>query len=137
MLTAYADESGHSKDPNCNFVALAGFVGSDSEWAFFENAWRSATLQYLGGAELHMKNFGYGKLYAGWSHRKLSDFMGGLVAAIVESGVHAAACAVSLSEFSYLKPKHQSSLQDRYYVAFQEITKGLALRGFNLESFRI
>ena len=134
MLTAYADESGHSKHPNCNFVALAGFVGSKSEWDSFGRDWKSATDKYIAGSELHMKNFGRGKLYAGWSETERENFMNLLVAAIVDSGVHGVACAVSLSAFSELSAKHQAAVVDPYYMAFQEVTKGLALRGAPVES---
>jgi hypothetical protein len=129
MLTAYADESGHSKHPDCNYMALAGFVGSDSEWQSFEHDWKAATSEYICGAEVHMRNFGRGQMYAGWSKEKLSAFMTRLVAAIVESGVHPVACAVYLPDFEELSPAHKAGVVDPYYMAFQEITKGLALRG--------
>lgn len=128
-LTAYADESGHSKDPECHYVALAGFVGTNSEWAAFERDWKTATDEFIGGAEVHMKNFGRDKLYAGWSSQKLSAFMSRLIASIVDSGVHAVACAVYLPDFEKLSPAHKAGVVDPYYMAFQEITKGLALRG--------
>jgi len=38
------------------------------------------------------------------------------------------ACAVYLPDFAKLSPAHKAAV-DPYYMAFQEITKGLALRG--------
>jgi hypothetical protein len=134
MLTAYADESGHSKDPNCRFASLAGFVGSEQEWNDFERDWKSAIDEYIGGHELHMKNFGRGELYSGWSTEKLDSFMLRLIAAIVDSGVHAVGCVVSLDAYEGLNPELKTITKDPYYMAFQEVTKGLALRGSPIHS---
>ncbi len=129
MLFSYTDESGHSKHPECRYVALAGFVGDDIQWKNFESDWKEALNAYIGGQELHMKDFGRGPLYAGWNHRKQHRFLERIVSAITNSGVEAVGCAVSLDDFEALPLHLRKATIDPYYMAFQEVTKGLAFRG--------
>ena len=50
MLTAYLDESGHESG---EYVVLAGFLGTDAQWASFEPDWRAALGQ---SASFHIKD---------------------------------------------------------------------------------
>ncbi len=54
MLHAYIDESGHEGGPLC---VIAGFVGSEAQWAGFEPAWKVALGQR---AHLHTTELRWG-----------------------------------------------------------------------------
>ncbi|MDR3735787.1 MAG: hypothetical protein P4L10_09645 [Acidobacteriaceae bacterium] len=109
-------------------------MGEDVEWESFEKKWQSAIDDYIGGQELHMKNFGRGQLYSGWDQDRLDTFMLHLVAAITDSGVHAIGCGVYLTDYERLIPEHKAFTKDPYYMAFQEVTKGLSMRGSPIHS---
>lgn len=131
MLTSYADESGYSSDPCCRFVGLGGLVApSDGGWDKFEASWQKALDDFIPGHSFHMREYvvvpGIGP-YEGWDERKRRAFMSRLIAAILESGARPVACVVSLDHFEMLRPEHQRAFRDPYYMALQEVTKGLSL----------
>ena len=132
MLAAYADESGHSKDTNCRFVGLGGFVATAEQWEIFESLWRSALDSFNEGEEFHAKEF-FRKdpksRYATWSQEKREGFMDSLTSAINTSGAEAVGCVVSLEAYEKLDESFQKAIKDPFYMAFQEVTKGLALSG--------
>jgi hypothetical protein len=130
MLTAYADESGHSVDPKCRFVGLGGLVAASEEWDKFEVEWQGVLDEFIDGKPFHMRDFTYRhekSLYVGWDESKRRDFLGRLVGAIISSGARPSGCVVYLDHFEKLHADHRSAFRDPYFMAFQEVTKGLSL----------
>lgn len=129
MLAAYVDESGHSKDPKCRFVGLAGFVANAAQWDLFQGQWRAALDEFNDGEEFHAKEFyrrSEQSKYAGWSQEKKDDFIARLTGSLVAAEAKAVGCVVSL-DYERLEARHRRATVDPYYMAFQEVTKGLAL----------
>lgn len=52
-----------------------------------------------------------------------------LVEALVKTETRPVGCVVSLEHFKMLRPEHQKAFRDPYYMALQEVTKGLSLAG--------
>lgn len=129
MLKAFMDESGHSKDPACSFVGMGGIVADEIAWVAFDEAWRSTLEEFIDGQPFHMKDFVRPSvgLYEGWKEEKRRDFLGRLVRATLDSGCRFVGCVVSASDFNQLPPSCISSLIDPFYLAFQTVTRGMAL----------
>jgi hypothetical protein len=130
MLIAYVDESGHSSDPRCQFVGLGGLVARSDDWDNFQIAWQGALDEFIGGKPFHMRDFAYqheGGMYGSWKESKRRAFFGRLVSAITDNGARASGCVVSLEHFELLDREHQAAFRDPYFMAFQEVTKGLSL----------
>lgn len=132
MIASYTDESGHSQDPNCRFVGLAGFVSDSDNWTKFEIKWKAALDEFNGGREFHANEF-YRRdpksPYADWTEQMKSDFICRLMDAIDSADATAVGCVVSLDDFNALNCGLKNATVDPYYIAFQEVTKGLAFSG--------
>ncbi|MBV8114258.1 MAG: hypothetical protein JO300_05920 [Silvibacterium sp.] len=131
MLISYADESGHSADPACGFVGIGGLVAPAENWEkVFKPHWQAALDEFIQGEPFHMREFvvvpGLGR-YRGWDESKRRAFMAQLVDAILKTEARPVGCVVSTEHFSMLRPEHQRALRDPYYIALQEVTKGLSL----------
>jgi hypothetical protein len=131
VFISYADESGHSADPACGFVGIGGLVAPAENWEkIFKPAWQAALDGFIQGAPFHMREFvifpGMGR-YRGWDQSKRRTFMAQLVDAVVKTEARPVGCVVSLEHFNMLRPEHQKAFRDPYYMALQEVTKGLSL----------
>lgn len=130
MLKAFMDESGHSDDPRCNFVGMGGIVADETAWITFDDAWKSALDEFIDGHPFHMKDFvrfPLEGLYKGWDEQRRREFLSRLVHTILDSGCRFVGCVVSLSDFNQLPDRCRLALIDPYYVAFQTVTRGMAL----------
>jgi hypothetical protein len=130
MLKAFMDESGHSDDPNCNFVGMGGILADDNAWLAFDEAWKNALNEFISGQPFHMKDFvrpSVSGLYEGWDEHKRREFLGRLVQAILDSGIKFVGCLVSVPDFNQLPVVCRNSLIDPYFLAFQTVTHGMAL----------
>ena len=139
MLKAFMDESGHSKDPVCCFVGMGGIVADETAWIVFDSAWKTTLDEFIGGQPFHMKDFVVFPprgLYEGWDEQKRREFLGRLVRAIVDSGCRFVGCIVSLPDFNQLPLDCKTRLVDPYYVAFQTVTRGIALIAEEKTPFR-
>ena len=67
MLTAYFDETGHSRDPKANIAGIAGFVASARRWEVFETDWR-LLLGKNGLSEYHIRYVLSGFIYGTLLH---------------------------------------------------------------------
>jgi hypothetical protein len=132
MLAAYVDESGHSKDPKCRFVGLAGFVATAAQWDVFQLQWKGALDEFNDGEEFHAKEFyrrSSQSKYTNWSQEKKDGFIARLTGSLEAAQAKAVGCIVSLDHYEQLKESERRATVDPYYMAFQEVTKGLALSG--------
>ena len=80
-LVGYFDASG---DASQSALAVAGFIGSTSQWSQFERAWR-AVLDAEGVAELHMKEFAHSRgAFTAWKgdEARRASFLGRLADAM-------------------------------------------------------
>lgn len=130
MLKAFMDESGHSDDPLITFVGMGGIVAEKDCWISFDAAWKAALDEFIGGQPFHMKDFvryPFAGLYEGWKEEKRREFLGQLVKAILDSGCRFVGSVVSIQDFNELPAACTKSLIDPYYVAFQTVTRGMAL----------
>lgn len=128
MLTAYLDESGHTKDPKNDVVSIAGCVASLDAWKSFVPKWK-AVLHEFGVSQLHMKNFAHftGEFNA-WLEQRRQDFLGKLMQIMEQNiGVYVGA-AVLVSAFRDLTPEQQSQLVDPYFPCFQVCVYGATLQ---------
>lgn len=126
MLKSFVDESGHSRDPKCRFVGLAGFVANEQQWEQFDEAWGKAIIDRYGGRTFHAKEFFH---HPEWPAERRVSLLKDLTQAIEVSGARAVGCCVYLSAYEDLATEYRGCLPDPYYMAFQEVTKGLALSG--------
>jgi hypothetical protein len=130
MLKAFMDESGDSVDPFCKFVGMGGVIADTDKWASFEVAWRAALDEFIGGHPFHMKEFvcvpGIG-VYKGWEEPQRKALLGRLVRAILDNGIQFVGCVVSIQDFGRLHAEHKSIFLDPYYMAFQSVTRGMAI----------
>lgn len=60
-LTSYMDETGHSDDPNLDYVGMAGFVAPSGSWEVFDAGWKD--LMHNAGLRepFHMKDFAHSR----------------------------------------------------------------------------
>ncbi|MGA9062757.1 MAG: DUF3800 domain-containing protein [Terracidiphilus sp.] len=130
MLKAFMDESGHSKDPACAFIGMGGIVADETAWIAFDEEWRNSLEEFIDGKPFHMKDFVVYPpkgLYEGWAEEKRREFLGKLVQAILNSGCRFVGCVVSGTDFSRLPLSCKNALIDPFYIAFQTVTRGMAL----------
>lgn len=130
MLKAFMDESGHSYDPVCSFVGMGGIVADETSWVAFDNAWKTALDEFIGGNPFHMKDFVVfppAGLYKEWDEQKRRKFLSRLVRAILDSGCRFVGSIVSVSDFNQLSTSCKASLIDPFYLVFQTVTRGMAL----------
>jgi hypothetical protein len=130
MLKAFMDESGHSKDPVCSFVGMGGIVADETAWIAFDEGWGKALEEFIDRQPFHMKDFVISPprgLYKGWEEEKRREFLGRLVQATLKSGCRFVGCVVSVPGFDQLPLSCKTALVDPYYVAFQTVTRGMAI----------
>ncbi len=128
MLTAYLDESGHSKDTN--FVGISGIVAAMDKWEIFEEKWQAVLTEY-GLDYCHMSEFAHSVgQFDGWDkdESKRRRFLAQIVNIIDETEGKIFSSVVDNVEFK----KRGESLQmavDPYYLCFQDCLKAIAING--------
>lgn len=130
MLTSYMDETGHSDDPNVNYVGMAGFVAPLGEWGIFAEHWQNTLDNARLKEPFHMKDFAHSQgQFKGWKEKKEKRQMlyGRLMEIIRGTKATPVGAIVSLKDFRSLTKPQQSSFLDPYYVAFQTCTRGAAI----------
>ncbi|MDQ3755927.1 MAG: hypothetical protein M3371_14490 [Acidobacteriota bacterium] len=69
MLSAFFDETGHSRDEKQLFNGMAGVLAPADHWEAFEKKWKR-TLQEFEIPFFHMKDFAnFRKCFEGWSEK--------------------------------------------------------------------
>jgi hypothetical protein len=81
MLSAYIDETGHSKDERQKFVGMAGLIAPTANWEVFERKWKGAlALPHFNIPHFHMTDFASRKrIYKDWSEEKRKKVFGKLI----------------------------------------------------------
>src|SRR5229473_3145917 len=86
-FVSYADEAGHSKDPQRTFLCLAGLVAKEESWKGFDLEWRTACAQEHVALPFHMKDFAASReQFHGWSEEQRRRLLRKLIAAIRRAG---------------------------------------------------
>lgn len=93
VLKAYYDGSGKFHDPGCRKVGLAGYVGSEDQWAALESAWQIALEKHpcpksdRGNPYFHAKELFHRQLgYKGWTDSMVRALVGDLQKVLSEQG---------------------------------------------------
>ena len=130
-LTAYLDESGHSKNPETRFVGMAGFVAPLEKWEAFVVSWRKTLDAFSLKDAFHMKDFAHstGQFAVGWKaeKQKREDLFGKLIDTIKATGGTPVGAIVSLEGYESLTECQRSAFKGPYYIAFQICTRGAAI----------
>jgi len=135
MLTGYFDESGHSQDPACRYVGMAGFVAPAENWEIFERDWTNLLDNAALREPFHMRDFAHSfGQFESWKDKENERRMlfGRLVQIIQATQAVPIGAAVSLDDFATLTPEQQLGFKDPYYLAFQRCTRGASTEGLFL-----
>ena len=132
MLTAYLDETGHSKDPNKKYVGLAGMVATAERWEAFERDWRQALEDFeVPNNFFHMMDFAQsqGPPYDGWKNdeTKRRTVLDRLMAIIRNTGMPFGA-VVNLEAYRATSATYQAGAVDPYYICLQHCVHGAAVQ---------
>ena len=129
MLTAYLDETGHSKDEKQRFNGMAGLLAPSISWEQFEVRWKK-TLENFKLPFFHMKDFAtFRRNYAGWSEAKRRDLYGTLLTHIEAADAFPVGSILAMKDFRSLTAEQQDYFGDPYYVGFLSVTGFLARIG--------
>jgi hypothetical protein len=140
-LSAYFDESGHSKDPHCRFVGIGGLIAPESAWTDFEPKWQAVLDRHCEGKPFHATDFAnQAEPFDGWEEGDRREFFGGLVKAIKDTAARPFGAVVSLEAYDFLSqgiPAIRQAILDPYYLCFQDATRAAAvsLIGYSIEHF--
>ena len=125
---AYIDESGHSKDPNRDFVCLAGLIAPSPSWEQFNVMWTTACRDHGVTEPFHMADFaGFRGQFKDWTDDSRKTLLGCLVSAIKVASAILIGSVVSTRDFDALDDRSRSRLRDPYMVAFQPLTYNIAV----------
>lgn len=119
MLRGYWDESGHSADPACKYVGMAGLVATDAGWAACTSQWQAA-LHDFGLSFFHMRAFRNKDAWPAERRRELSER---LVGAIRAAEPRLLGAVVSLDGWRALLPEVEQLFLDPYFACLQEVAR--------------
>jgi len=129
-LTSYMDETGHSDDPNLDYVGMAGFVAPSGSWEVFDTGWKDLMRNAGLREPFHMKDFAHSRgQFKQWKGNEplRRALFGSAMKLIIETGATPIGALVSLSAFRSLTAAQQQSFLDPYYLVFQTVTRGAAI----------
>jgi hypothetical protein len=134
MLTSYADETGHSKDPDRTHLGLAGLISDSDHWDQFDIDWRKACAEESVRLPFHMTDFAafQGQYSAQeWKQEdKRRRLLTKLLDAIELAQATPVGAIINVPEFNALTENQRIQLghdkQEPYYVVFQAVTQILA-----------
>jgi hypothetical protein len=119
----YLDDSGHPKDKP--FVAVAGFIASESQWLEFDPKWKAALKKYGLGDAFHMTDFSAkgGKLSA----LKKEQILAALRKIIRDHTITAFASGVDIEAYRRVNADYtlEECLGAPYALVVREITRQL------------
>ena len=128
-LLAYADESGHSADPNCRHIGICTVITSPESWEGLAERW-SLLLRDHEVEHFHMSEFAHSKgPFAGWTEDQRRDLLGALLDAIVNIEPSIFGAVLSLQAWRDLTPEDQSLFLDPWYPCLQECAYLAAAHG--------
>lgn len=129
MLTAYFDESGHSKDPKLRFCGMGGLIADSSAWETLSDIWRAALKDAGVTGPFHMRHYAHRRgEFKGWTEERRQALFGRLVDAIVTIDAVPTGCVVSLDDFNAAPDFLKKFYREPYFMAFQMVTRGAALQ---------
>jgi Protein of unknown function (DUF3800) len=121
MLTAYLDETGHSKDEKQRFNGMAGLIAPAYNWEVFERKWK-ATLKEYKLPFFHMKDFANFKgHYEGWSEERRKKLFGKLMLHMETIAPLPIGIIIPMEEFRKLTEEEQGYFEDPYYFCWQSM----------------
>ncbi len=127
MLSAYFDETGHSRDPRKSFVGMAGFLARADAWERFDSEWRQVCDSANVKMPFHMTDFAHCRgQFRNWQEDGRKKLLSRLIDVIGRTKAIPVGAIVSVRDFQGLGDKQRSELRDPYYIAFQECTYNLA-----------
>lgn len=133
-LTAYFDESGHSKDPKSRFCGMGGLIANSAAWDRLSEVWRAALADAGLSGPFHMRHFAHRRgEFKGWTEEKRQSLFGKLVDVIIEIDAVPTGCVISLDDFNGAPPRLQTFFKGPYFMAFQMATRGAALQALPKE----
>ena len=125
---SFVDESGHSRDPRRNTLALAGLLATEDAWKLFDQEWRAACEDEGLTEPFHMMYFSARKReYKGWSEERRRKLLGKLIAAIRNAHAIPIGSVVMLRGPDALSERVQNHYRDSHFIAFQPLTCHLAV----------
>ncbi len=125
---SYVDESGHAKDPNRNYVSMAGLLATEAAWKVFDPEWRCACDEEGLTEAFHMMDFAaYKGQFKGWNDEQRKRLLGKLVAAIRNAKAVPIGSVVSVKDFNSFDPRLKVKLRDPHFMAFQPLTYNIAV----------
>jgi hypothetical protein len=118
MLTAYMDETGHSKDERQKFNGMAGLLAPTDQWEALELKWKR-TLKEFKISHFHMKDFANRKReFKDWHELKRKKLLGKLLKHIEMTTAFPLGSILSMADFRSLPTSQQSSYGDPYHIGF-------------------
>ena len=125
---SFVDESGHAKDPNQNFLCLAGLLATEDDWEKFNLEWRAAC-EFEGLKEpFHAKDFAARRgEFEGWGEDKRKHLLAGLIAAIRSAHAIPIGSVVCRKGFDALPETVRKGFRDPHFLAFQSLTYQIAV----------
>lgn len=123
MLSAYMDETGHSKDERQKFVGMAGLIAPAANWEGFEEKWKAALkLPYIDLPFFHMTDFASRrKAYEHWSEEKRKKVFGKLMITMECAYPMPFGAIIPMDVFRSLTKEHQDLFIDPYFLCFQSV----------------
>jgi hypothetical protein len=117
MLTAYMDETGHSKDERQKFNGMAGLMTKEESWLIYEREW-GKILKHFKIPYIHMKEAR--KMFAGWPEPKVKDLSRCVWEIIVGIEALPIGSIIPMDEFRTLEAQLRDCFLDPYYMAMQD-----------------
>jgi hypothetical protein len=119
-LTAYLDETGHSKDEKIRFTGMAGLIAPTYYWEQYERKWNQA-LKEFEIPYFHMKEYAHSKgIFEGWRNDepKRRALYGSLMNIISETCALPFGSIIPMNIFRRYTKEQQGYFKDPYYFAF-------------------
>lgn len=118
MLSAYFDETGHSRDERQLFNGMAGVLAPAGHWGAFEEKWRR-TLKDFKIPFFHMKDFASFKgFFEGWSEGKRRRLYGKLLAHMETAYIFPVGVSISMGAFRGFPEEQRRLFIDPYHLGF-------------------
>ncbi len=105
MLTAFMDETGHSKDERQRFNGMAGLLATGDDWEQFERQWKVILDEYK-IPFFHMKDFANRKqFFKGWDEAKRRELLDKLLKTVRAANALPIGSILPMEDFRQLTAK--------------------------------